>query len=160
MTTNVGVTCLCGRNTETLKLQSQLPAISAPCSCSSCRYSTGVLYYSDLPVVSRPDMVDGLTKYASSSKLSRYFCPSCGSPMLVEVHGDSSCDVHGDHVWSVSSGVIDRIDGRETGFESSLEQVVQHLFVGDTEDGGLAICLDQVDGRSVPYFLQGPDGGK
>ena len=80
--------------------------------------------------------------------------------MLVEVHGDPSSDGDGDHVWSVSSGVIDHIDGHEAGSVSSLEQIVQHEFVGDTKDGGLAICIDKFDGRSIPFFSQGPDGPK
>ena len=160
MTTTVQVTCLCAKHAETLELQSDLPVISAPCSCNSCRYSTGLLYYSDLPLTSRPNAVDRLTKYDSSSKLSRYFCPDCVSPMFVEVHGDPSCEVHGDHVWSVSSGVIDRVDDHETGAELSLEQIVQHDFVGDTRDGGLAVCLDQVNGQPVPFFLAAPGGPK
>ena len=80
--------------------------------------------------------------------------------MFVEVHGDSSCVVHGDHAWSVSSGVIDHIEGHQAGTELSLEQIAQHEFVGDTKDGGLAVCLDRFDGKSVPYFLQGLDSIK
>ena len=160
MTTVVGVTCLCGKSAQTLKLKSLLPVSSASCSCNSCRYSTGVLYYSDLPLEDRPDGVNRLTKYDSSSKLSRYFCPGCGSPLFVEVHGDSSCAAHGDHVWSVSSGVIDRIDSTNSGADTSLERIVQHEFVGDTKDGGLAVYFDTVDEVLLPYFLQGPDGEK
>ncbi|KIW66593.1 hypothetical protein PV04_05911 [Phialophora macrospora] len=160
MTTIVEVTCLCGRNAEEVQLNSRLPVPSAPCSCNICRYSTGVLYFSDLPLTSRPDVADGLCKYDSSSKLSRYFCPNCGSPMFVELHGDSSCDVHGDHTWSVNSGVVDRIDGQEPGTDLSLERIMQHEFVGDTKDGGLVCCLDQIDGRLIPFLLQGPDGAK
>ncbi len=80
--------------------------------------------------------------------------------MFVEVHGDPSCQTHGDHVWSVSSGVIDSLDGGEPGTDLSLEKIVQHEFVGDTKDGGLAICLEQIDGQPVPFFLEGPDGPK
>ncbi|KAJ9606939.1 hypothetical protein H2200_008950 [Cladophialophora chaetospira] len=80
--------------------------------------------------------------------------------MFVEVHGDTSCKVHGDHIWSVNSGVIDRIHGLEDDTELSLEQIVQHDFVGDTSDGGLAICLDQMDGQVIPFHLEGPDGPK
>ncbi|EXJ58121.1 hypothetical protein A1O7_05545 [Cladophialophora yegresii CBS 114405] len=80
--------------------------------------------------------------------------------MFVEVHRDPPCDAPGDYVWAVVLGVIDRIDGQEPGIDFGLERIVQHEFVGDTKDGGLACCLDQIDGHLVPFLLQGPDGVK
>ena len=152
MTTSVSVTCLCGEHRETLELNSKLPVPVASCSCSSCRYTTGVLYFSCLPLASRPELVDNLTKYDSSSKLTRYFCGQCGSPMFIEMHADSS--------WSVCSGVVDVVEGHQNDARLSLEHVAQHEFVDDTKDGGLAICLAQIDGHPVPLFLQGPESAK
>ncbi|KEF58878.1 uncharacterized protein A1O9_03721 [Exophiala aquamarina CBS 119918] len=60
--------------------------------------------------------------------------------------------------WDVCSGVVDRVVGLEQVSYLSLENVTAHEFVGDTKDGGLAICLADADDRPVPFFLQGPDG--
>src|SRR5882757_4453805 len=125
MTTTVHVTCLCGRNEETLQLNSQLPIPVSPCSCDMCRYSTGVLYFSCLSLPSKPSSVDTLTKYNSSSKLTRYFCPICGSPMFIHDAKDES--------WTVCSGVVDRVASHEHISCLSLEKIVQHEFVGDTK---------------------------
>jgi len=60
--------------------------------------------------------------------------------------------------WDVCSGVVDRVVGLEQVSCLSLENVTAHEFVGDTKDGGLAICLADSDDQSVPLFLQGPGG--
>jgi len=150
MNTTVNVICLCGKNTETLQLDSQLPVQVAWCSCNICRYSTGVLHSSRILLTSKPRAVDNLTKYNSSPKSSRYFCTTCGSHMFVHLTKDDS--------WSVCSGVIDHVVGREQVSCLSLEKILQHVFVGDTKDGGLAVCLADFDGHSVPLFSQGPEG--
>lgn len=63
-----------------------------------------------------------------------------------------------DDSWSLCSGVIEQVAGREQVSRLSLERVMQHEFVGDTKDGGLAVCLAEFDNHLVPLFLQGPDG--
>ncbi|KAK6383821.1 hypothetical protein LTS17_003113 [Exophiala oligosperma] len=63
-----------------------------------------------------------------------------------------------DDIWSVCSGVVDRVVGLEQVSRFSLEKIVQHEFVGDTRDGGLAVALANFHGHSVPLFDQGPDG--
>lgn len=70
--------------------------------------------------------------------------------MFVETHDPQS--------WSVCSGVIDRIVDHET--INQLEEVVQHEFVGDTKDGGVAICFAQGEGHLVPFFMNSPGGAK
>ncbi len=150
MATTVQVTCLCGKNTEAVQVASALPINTSPCSCNTCRYSTGVLYFSCLPLPSQPANVEHLTKYNSSSKLSRYFCSTCGSNMFVHVAKDDS--------WSVCSGVIDQVVGYEHAAELNLEKIKQHEFVGDTGDGGLAVCLVDIEGRPVPLLWEGPEG--
>ncbi|KIW91804.1 uncharacterized protein Z519_07774 [Cladophialophora bantiana CBS 173.52] len=66
--------------------------------------------------------------------------------------------VHQNDTWSVCSGVVDNVETLDATSAPSLEKIVQHEFVGDTKDGGLAICLAQVDGPAIPLYLQGPDG--
>lgn len=65
-----------------------------------------------------------------------------------------------DDAWTVCSGVIDHVPmaSHEQVSSFSLEKIMQHEFVGDTKDGGLAVCLADFDHDPVPLFLQGPDG--
>jgi hypothetical protein len=150
MTSSVHVTCLCSKNIEVLQLSCHLPVDQSVCSCNTCRYSTGVLYFSCLPLHGPPKLIQDLREYRSSEKLSRYFCSSCGSQMFVHVKAHDT--------WGICSGVVDRVVGPEQVSCLSLENVTAHEFVGDTTDGGLAICLADSDNQSVSLFLQGPDG--
>lgn len=150
MTTTVHVTCLCSKHVEVLQLSCHLPVDQSVCSCNACRYSTGVLYLACLPLVSPPNLIQDLTEYKSSDKLSRYFCSTCGSHMFVHVKAHDT--------WGVCSGVVDRVVGLEQVSCLSLENVTAHEFVGDTIDGGLAICLADPNHQPVSLFLQGPDG--
>ncbi|EXJ80979.1 hypothetical protein A1O3_07267 [Capronia epimyces CBS 606.96] len=59
-----------------------------------------------------------------------------------------------DDSWSVCSGVIDQVAGHEQVSRLSLENIMQHEFVGDTKDGGIALCLADPDGHSIPLFCQ------
>ncbi|EXJ90524.1 hypothetical protein A1O1_03627 [Capronia coronata CBS 617.96] len=63
-----------------------------------------------------------------------------------------------DDSWSVCSGVIDQVVGREQVSCLSLEKIMQHEFVGDTKDGGLALCLADLHDHSVPLFIQASCG--
>jgi len=148
--TPVEVTCLCGQTKERLQLASALPVMVSPCSCNGCRYSTGVLYFSCLPLASKPTTVATLRRYDSTSTLSRYFCAVCGSHMYVHTADSDS--------WKLCSGVVDRVTGHEQVFRLSLEHVVRHEFVGDTKDGGLAVCLaDSERHSSGSFHLQDRD---
>ncbi|KIV84330.1 hypothetical protein PV11_00114 [Exophiala sideris] len=150
MTSTLIATCLCGINAEELQFDSQIPFSVSPCACNSCRYSSGVLYTSRVPIIHRPTAVEKLKRYNSSYKVSRYFCPRCGSHMFVHAVEDDS--------WSVCPGAIDHVVGREHVSVLSLEHIMQHEFVGDTKDGGLAVCLSQFDDHTAPLFPQAPIG--
>ncbi|KAI1619103.1 Mss4-like protein [Exophiala viscosa] len=150
MTSTLIATCLCGINAEKLQLDSQIPFSVSSCACNSCRYSSGVLYTSRIPIRQRPTAVEKLQRYDSSNKLSRYFCPVCGSHMFVHAVKDDS--------WSVCSGAVDHVVGLEHVSVLSLEHIMQHDFVGDTRDGGLAVCLSHFDDNTAPLFAQAPNG--
>ena len=149
MTASVEITCLCGEINESLVLKSTLPVRTITCSCNICRYCTGVLYLSTLHLTERPACVDKLHEYSSSSRITRYFCGSCGSHVLILGTEDSS--------WSVCSGVVERVLPGQSESPMRLEQYSQHEFVGDTLDGGLMVCLAELQGHKVPFFMQGPD---
>lgn len=125
---HVLIRCHCGQLTETVQLQQSIPVENILCHCNSCRRSTGALTFAGLRIVSPPisTFVTKLTKYASSDKLSRYFCETCGSHVCYYV-------VKGDR-WNVCSGAVDQFIGSSQG---KLERFVKHEYVADTKDGGL-----------------------
>ncbi|KIV89470.1 hypothetical protein PV10_06867 [Exophiala mesophila] len=151
MSSSVQVRCLCGENSDIVPLKSAPPIQNSWCSCSSCRYTTGVLTLSCLPLSRPPSFLDALSRYDSSEHLTRYFCGDCGSHMCVHVKKHDA--------WGICSGVIDRFEQAEQVSRISLENIVQHEFVGDTIDGGLAVSLAESHSHApIPLYLQGPDG--
>jgi hypothetical protein len=65
-----------------------------------------------------------------------------------------------DNTWLVYSGAIDEIKVPKHESLTRLERVVEHEFVGDTIDGGMATCLDQVNGSQVAMRARGPGSNK
>ena len=148
MSATVEITCLCGEIKDTLELASDVPVKGSTCSCNSCRYCTGVLYLSVLPLKDRPTFVNELREYRSSDKVSRYFCGTCGSHVLLLVTKNSS--------WDLATGVVERVVGLD-GSSMQLEHYTSHEFVGDTVDGGLIVCFAATQDEQSPIFMQGPD---
>jgi hypothetical protein len=138
--------CLCGQVEAKLHLAPAETHARPWCHCGSCRYATGVLFLSDLPLLDKPSFVDRLRSYESSEQLTRYFCGTCGSHMLCHVIKDDS--------WDLCTGTVDKIlDGGAT-----LSQYIGgHEFLDDTVDGGLSLCLTNANGSDLDLFLQGPD---
>jgi hypothetical protein len=103
-----------------------------------------------LPLKSRPHLSHQIQSYKSSEKLTRHFCGKCGTHLFVETT---------EGAWSLCAGAVDSIEGVDTPVDQ-LQSYTQHEFVGDTLDGGLAVCLTGAGGKAIPYNLQGPDGEK
>jgi hypothetical protein len=143
MSGTVQVRCLCGNINESIDLAKPPPHAKHVCHCNHCRYTTGVLFLSVLPLTEKPFFVDRLCRYDSSDKVSRYFCGDCGSHMI--------CHVIKDDFWGVCSGAIDKFEG------DSLESYTAHEFIGDTHDGGLGLCFLETSGQPVEFWMQGPD---
>lgn len=125
---HVLIRCHCGQLTDTVQLQHSIPVESILCHCDSCRHCTGALTFSALRLFSPPDsaFTTKLVKYASSNKLWRYFCETCGSHVCYYVVEENS--------WGVCAGVIEgAIDDRR----GRLQIFIGHEFVRDTKDGGL-----------------------
>ena len=102
-------------------------------------------------MASAPASKETLKVYHSSPKLSRYFCDCCGSHMFIEHHEPPE--------WLVCTGAVDRVVKDDTdGKVTTIETLKQHEFIESTIDGGLALCLSEIDGRKIPIFAQGPDG--
>ena len=145
----VKVTCLCGRSQDSLELGSDLPLQTRSCSCDDCRYTTGVLFLSTVRLLAKPALAEKLTGYHSSDSLTRYFCSTCGSHVLVHRRKRD--------IWDVCTGTIDGVLDA-TGPVPSLEHIVQQEFIGDTRDGGLSACLatGPTQSKHIQTFLGGP----
>jgi hypothetical protein len=69
-------------------------------------------------------------------------------------------ELHDDKTWLAYSGAIDKVKAAKADPLFRLEHVVEHEFVGDTVDRGLAICLEKMDGLKVPMNARGPGSSK
>lgn len=77
-----------------------------------------------------PGDLSNLTAYRSSSMLTRFFCTTCSAHMFFRSNVQSD-DVNSPQPsWTVMWGVLEKTDGIIT--------IENHIFVGDTLDGGLA----------------------
>ncbi|MGB3722220.1 MAG: GFA family protein [Pacificimonas sp.] len=108
--------CLCGA--VTVAVEGELAAPDA-CHCTQCRKQTGhFLASTDVPAdrltVTGEDHVGW---YASSEKVRRGFCKSCGSTLFWD-------PVHHDRI-AVAMGVFDTPTGANLG---------SHIFVADKGD--------------------------
>lgn len=101
--TEITGSCLCGsiRFAVAGKL-----ALAAVCHCSDCRKCTGSAFNVSVPVAAEDfkllsGMTKGFSKIADSgNKLTRNFCPECGSPIF------TSSPRHPDRVY-VKAGTFD-----------------------------------------------------
>lgn len=128
MGNRVLIRCHCGQLSEEVQLSQTIPVESFLCHCNSCRHSTGALTFAGLGLASPPVDIftTKLTKYASSDKLWRYFCETCGTHVCYYVTTEDR--------WNVCSGAVEQVIGEGQG---SLEMITKHEFVSDTKDGGL-----------------------
>lgn len=146
MPTKVLARCLCGQAEAILQLAPPETHRRPWCHCSSCRYTTGVLFLSVLPLLDKPPFVGKLKRYESSERVARYFCGTCGSHIL--------CHVIKDNSWDLCAGAVDKI---LEGGTTLAQYISGHEFLEDTLDGGLSLCLTNANGSHLDSFLQGPD---
>src|SRR5690349_1482733 len=106
MTDQTIINCLCGKvNEKGLVASRTLPVETELCHCNPCRYTTGTIGASFVPLASRPsqslqaDNQHLLVGYDSSAKLTRYFCGTCGSHCFVNTHRKDK--------WYACSGVVE-----------------------------------------------------
>ena len=111
--------CLCGAVRYTLRA----PALESHfCHCSTCRKVHGAMFGA-FSVVLRHKFsldrgADNLTPYASSERLRRNFCKSCGCHIFDELVGNTS-------VLELATGTLD--GGAHPGHPPAS---LRHIFVG------------------------------
>lgn len=141
--------CLCKRHTFVTAVQrSSLPLKATACHCTSCRKCTGALYSTAIKVW--PGDGDAirdstLKKYSFSKQLTVLFCATCSSPMFFEIHtgqhGESDSAPRGEY--GVMTGALSN-DGPD-----GLVRIENHVFVGDTKDGGASVWMRNPNGDGV-----------
>ncbi|KAK3906376.1 hypothetical protein C8A05DRAFT_40800 [Staphylotrichum tortipilum] len=167
--TTLHARCLCRAHTfSTPPLpSSSLPLPASSCHCHSCRHMTGALRSSD---ASWPGPASAIALAASSAAanlaaaLKRYhfspranilFCGTCGAPMFWEQfpapQGDKEKEVLGKGevpegvYYLVMTGALAVEGGGEPG--NPVVRWEDHIFVGDTKDGGAVCWLRRMNGE-------------
>ena len=119
--------CLCGANTFTTSVKkSALPLKITACHCDSCRHMTGAFYLPDLTWPDPAVDLSALSKYHFSETLVDYSCGTCGSHMFCKRTTPGSTP-------NVFSGTLSN--------GPDMVQYEDHIFVGDTLDGGATAWL-------------------
>jgi hypothetical protein len=146
------LTCHCSAVSESgaLLSASLLPADTELCHCNPCRYSTGSLAVSFLPLSHGPSIetLSRLTAYRSSAILTRFFCSICGCQCFLQHHQPHD-------QWYCLSGVVEQSPeskAKDERWPTNIVRIHSHQFVSDTVDDGLTPCWLSLGGRSVPAW--------
>ena len=124
-TTTVIAQCLCKAHTFTSTVPTTaLPMDATCCHCTSCRHSTGALYFVDAKWPSPTEDVSLLKRYSPSKNIDVFFCATCSSPLFCRRTGPD------DPLCVITAALQNAPD---------LVQYSRHIFVGDTVDGGASI---------------------
>lgn len=140
--------CLCKAHIFTAEVErSGLPLEATCCHCNSCRHTTGALYTCGALWPGDREEIQKSTvhKYAFTENLTYHFCGTCGSLMFY---------MYRDGRLGVFTGVLDNID------VPGLVQIRNHMFLGDTLDGGASPWLRWPNKDDVPARLWKGETGK
>ena len=158
-TSTAQLSCLCGAIKESGSLLASptgtFPLSSEICHCNPCRQSTGNLCISSPPLKSKPSGISlsKLTAYASSKKLVRYFCSTCGSHSFIHTLDG----LHGKDYWCVYAGMIQRDPDQVQQGEKWCRDIVKtrsHDWIADTLDGGIVPSLFTINDIDIPLYLE------
>ena len=140
--------CLCKQHKHTAAVpRSSLPLKATACHCTSCRKCTGALYSSAILKWPGDDGAirdSTLKRYDFSQHLTVLFCGTCSSPMFFEMHSAPKSDSEGAPAsYGVMTGALSN-DGPD-----GLVRIENHVFVGDTKDGGMSMFMRKPNGDGV-----------
>ena len=129
--------CLCRAHTFTASVErSVLPLAATSCHCNSCRHRTGALYLSDAPWPNQHEDLSSLQTHNFSVTLVDYSCGTCSTPMFCK------------RTWP---GAKPNVFTGTLNDAPNLIRYDDHIFVGDTLDGGATEWLhwNHLDGGQV-----------
>lgn len=151
-TRTVKATCLCGDAAHEITLPSTaypLPAYF--CTCNSCRHMTGTLFLSTafLPPTYQPssDLLNKLTSFKFSDRITQYFCKRCGSTMLAHCLPNPRNPDRKEN-WDVMTGTFET-------FDDTID-LKGYEYIHDTRDGGFSDFLITLNNRTLdrwPYDI-------
>ncbi|KAF2198320.1 hypothetical protein GQ43DRAFT_166785 [Delitschia confertaspora ATCC 74209] len=135
--------CLCKAHTYTTSVpRSKLPLEATACHCNSCRHVTGAMFSTDAPWPEPRANVNTskLQKYPFSPRISILFCGTCSTPLFFE-------DAEPPHELGVFTGAL-------TNSNVDLVKFKNHIYVGDTVDGGASMSFlrPNADGSEAKRF--------
>lgn len=144
-TRTIKATCLCGDAAHNITLPSNaFPIPTYFCSCSSCRHMTGTMFLSTafLPPSYKPSssLLDKLTSFKFSDRITLYFCKRCGSIMLSFCVPKPS-NTYRSESWDVMTGTLDAFD--------SILDPKGYEYLHDTRDGGISDFMSTLDNRPL-----------
>lgn len=146
--------CLCGavREPAYILVAKRYPIEVHWCHCNPCRYTSGNLGNNSVRLSGKPTQssLDACTVYvAPGGEAERYFCSTCGTRTFNHEIGSES--------WAACSGLI------EPKTSESIRDIVaikDHIFVGDTKDGGLANSMQSIESEDkIPCYTTWWDEG-
>lgn len=145
---DISAQCLCKAHTFTTSVsRSALPLLAGYCHCTSCRHVTGALYSADATWPGPADQVvnSTLSQYEFTANVTLRFCGTCSTPMFWHSHHAGRPEA------------IDVFTGPLLNHEGvDLIKVEQHIFVGDTVDGGATPWLRNVNADgTIPAMWAG-----
>ena len=153
---NKRISCLCGKVAQGIDLSLQTPLTLTMCHCDSCRRTSGLLCtsYFDLSSEEPPNFT-GLSKYAETENIDRWFCGTCGAHAFLQIRAPKQ------EKFLVAAGLV----------QGEVQTVgVQTRCAASTHDGGLAsilkgseketpllACFDGIANRSIQTAQSGQD---
>lgn len=150
-TSTASIICLCGNISEpgTLLAASTFPIDCGLCRCTACRYTSGALGGTGVPLRRPPSdkTLSACTKYQSGEDFVRYFCASCGSKLFWHGLFGHGSEGRLKEEWEVIVGTIGRADGRER--EVDMIKVFGCTYLESLRDGGVAKRMVDVAMQSV-----------
>ncbi len=138
---------------------SALPLKSSSCHCTSCRHVTGALRSSDAEWPGPPGEIQqaladaagesggkgaGLRRYRHSERVGVLFCGVCGAGLFFEERDE---EAEGGVRYSVFTGALSGVVSEGEGEVPVLVRCEDHIFVGDTVDGGAVCWLRGMNGE-------------
>jgi hypothetical protein len=153
-TKTIKATCLCGDAAHEITLPSDaFPIPTYFCSCNSCRHMTGTLFLSSafLPPSYRPssDLLNRLTSFKFSNRITQYFCKRCGSTMLSHCIPKPT-SIYRSGSWDVMTGTLEAFDG--------VLDLKGHEYIHDTLDGGISDFLHTLHDRPLDRWSHDING--
>jgi hypothetical protein len=139
----IKATCLCGDAAHSITLPSDaFPLPTYFCTCNSCRHLTGTLFLSTafLPPSYQPSssLLDKLTSFKFSDRITQYFCKRCGSTMLCHCLPKAN-SMYNTGSWDVMTGTLEAFD--------SILDVKGYEYIHDTIDGGFSDFMPTLNNR-------------